>query len=319
MDIDVFSPDELSHVFRALRTALNPSAVPLEPAERRFLETYSVITGHPLQADPALISPEEVRVEGAHRRKRLIQLAAMAALLSNPLRPGSVRFVKALGGVLGAYDPVIPVLEAVLAGRSLRARFLSMRRWARVFLKEAYRAEGFAGVARFFAASFLKARVNKDKLWSYKKLGLLPEGTLGRAFWAHMTERGFGLPGEPAGLPDAFAYHDISHVLNGYDTDPDGEIQQGSFQGGNRREDGFFFIQFVLLQFHHGIRLTPIAKAQVGFFDPAKVLWAIHRGARCNVDLTHRWNQWPLLALRLEDARGQIGLLPRLDSSQRAA
>src|SRR2546430_7343703 len=28
------------------------------------------------------------------------------------------------------------------------------------------------------------------------------------------------------------SYHDVSHVLNGYRTDPDGEIQQGSFQGG---------------------------------------------------------------------------------------
>ncbi|MFL5379823.1 MAG: hypothetical protein ACJ787_18080, partial [Myxococcales bacterium] len=153
MDIDVFPADEISDVFRALRTALNPAA-PLQPAERKFLETYSVITGHPLQAgDPDLISPQEVRVEGAKARKRLIQLTAMAALLNHPLRPGSVRFVKELATAIGASDPVIPVLEAVLAGHPLRARFLSMRRWARVFLKEAYESEGIAGIARFFAAS----------------------------------------------------------------------------------------------------------------------------------------------------------------------
>jgi len=319
MDIDVFPAGELPHVFRALRTALNP-AEPLRPAEKKFLETFSFITGHSLSGvDLAPIAPEEVRVACAHRRKRLVQLSAMAALLANPLRAGSVRFVKSLATGLDAFDPVIPVLEAVQAGRTGKARFLTARRWARVFLGEAYRAEGLAGIVRFFAASFVKAAVNKDKLWSYKKLGLLPRGTLGRAFWEHMTERGFGMPGEPAGLPDAFVYHDVSHVLNGYGTDPAGEIQQGSFQGGNRRDDGFFFVQFVLLQFHHGIRLTPIARAEVGYFDPQAILWAIHRGASCPVDLTHGWNHWPLMPLALDEARRQIGLLPKLEGLRGAA
>ena len=208
---------------------------------------------------PLPIRPEVVQVEGPHRRKRLVQLASIAALFNRPLRPGSIEFVTALAESLGAFDPVIPVMEAVAAGRPIKARLLTVRRFARVFVKEAYRAEGLMGILRFFASAFFKARVNKDKLWKYKKLGLLPEGTLGREFWKHMAKEGFGFPGEPGGLPDAFVYHDVSHVLNGYQTNPAGEIQQGSFQGGNRRNDGFFFIQFVLLQFHHGIRLTPIA------------------------------------------------------------
>jgi hypothetical protein len=42
------------------------------------------------------------------------------------------------------------------------------------------------------------------------------------------------------------------------------------------------------------------------------VLWAIHRGARCTVDMTHQWNYWPLMPLPLEDARARVGLLPKL-------
>jgi RNA polymerase sigma factor (sigma-70 family) len=124
-------------------------------------------------------------------------------------------------------------------------------------------------------------------------------------------------------LRDVFGcdYDEIAraHVLNGYETNPAGEIQQGSFQGGNRREDGFFFIQFVLLQFHQGIKLTPIAKAEVGYFDPVNVLWAIHRGAMCRVDVTHQWNHWPLMPLGLEEARRQIGLLPKIEAWRGAA
>jgi hypothetical protein len=100
---------------------------------------------------------------------------------------------------------------------------------------------------------------------------------------------------------------------------PLAEIQQGSFQGGNRRNDGFFFIQFVILQFHHGIRLTPIAKPEVGYFDPETVLWAIHRGASCKVDVTHDWNHRPLMTLGLEEARREIGLLPKLEAFSSAA
>jgi hypothetical protein len=103
-------------------------------------------------------------------------------------------------------------------------------------------------------------------------------------------------------------------VLAGHDTTPLGEIQQGSFQGGNRREDGFFFIQFVILQFHHGIKVTPAAPPATGHFDPEKVLWAIHRGAKCTVDITHQWNYWPLMPLTLQEARAKCGLLPKLSS-----
>jgi hypothetical protein len=141
---------------------------------------------------------------------------------------------------------------------------------------------------------------------------LLPEGTLGREYWKHLTQVGFGFPGEPGGIAESVAYHDIAHVLAEHDTTPLGEIQQGGSQGGNRREDGFFFVQFVLLHFHHGIQVTPVAPAQRGLFDPAKVLWAIHRGAKCTVDMTHQRNFWPLMSLPLEEARVKCGLIPKL-------
>jgi hypothetical protein len=312
MDIKVFSSQELPAVFHVLRTALN-SEGPLETRERLFLETYARITGYRLPADDLHpVTPESVRIEGAHQRKRLVQLSALAVLLNNPLRPASVAFLRELSEQLGAHDSVVDVVEAVHKGRRLKARMLAARRAFRVMFKEAYLHEGVPGVLRFFAAMALKAPVNRDKLWSYKRLGLLPSGTLGREYWKHLTSVGFGFPGEPGGIPDSVAYHDIGHVLTEYETDPAGEIQQGAFQAGNRREDGFFFVQFVVLQFHHGIKITPVAPPETGMFDPEKVLWAIHRGATCNVDITHQWNFWPLMPLSLHDARAQINLLPRL-------
>jgi len=310
MDIDVFLPHELGGVFRVLRTALNPVGA-LDVRERQFLETYAAITGHHLDAaDPPAIEAREVIVEGSHRRKRLLQLAGIAALLGRPVRPQAVAYLGELSQHLGVSDGVVPVLDALSRGRHLRVRLLAMRRAMRVMFKEAWLAEGPWGVLRLFGAMAFKAAVNKDRLWNYKRLGLLPEGTLGREYWKHMTEVGFGFPGDVAGIADSVAYHDIAHVLADHDITPLGEIQQGSFQGGNRREDGFFFIQFVILQFHHGVKVTPATGPQVGHFDPRKVLWAIHRGAQCSVDMTHQWNFWPLMRLPLGEARARVHLQP---------
>jgi hypothetical protein len=315
MDIDVFPARELPTVMRVLRTALATSGT-LQPRERLFLDTYCRITDcGPLRADPPPIEADAVAIGDAHARKRLVQLAALAVLLGRPVKADSLAFLQALARRLQTHDSVIDVIAALHAGRPLKVRLLAARRAFRVLCKEAYRAEGAKGVVRFFAALAFKAAVNKDRLWSYKRLGLLPEGTLGRAYWTHMVECGFGFPGEPGGIPLSVAYHDVAHVLAGHDTTPDGEIQQGSFQGGNRREDGFFFIQFVILQFHHGIRVTPATGPQFDHFDPRKVLWAIHRGAQCNVDLTHQWDYWRLMELPLAEARAQCALLPKLPAA----
>jgi hypothetical protein len=314
MDIDVFSPDQRPTVMRALRTALRPEGA-LDARERLFLDTYARICGFQRgHDDPQPIGAGEVTIADAHQRKRLVQLAAVAVLHAQPMRPSALAFLRALSRQLATHDSVIDVIDAVIKGRHLKARLLSMRRGMRVMFKEAYTAEGPMGVLRFIGALAFKLTVNKDKVWHYKRLGLLPEGTLGRGYWSHMTRVGFGFPGEPAGIADSVAYHDVLHVLTGNETTPHGEIQQGAFQAGNRREDGFFFLQMVLLQFHQGVQVTPVTPGFSGHFNPDLVLWAIHRGAMCKVDMTHQWDFWPLMGLPMDEARERVGLLPRWES-----
>jgi hypothetical protein len=316
MDIDVFTPHQLPLVMRTLRTALRPEGG-LDARERLFLATYARICRFEHDGrDPLPVSPAEVTIEGAHQRKRLVQLAAVAVLHTQPIRPSALHFLRSLSQHLTAHDSVIEVIAAVMQGRHLKARILSMRRGMRVMLKEAYTAEGAMGVLRFFGALAFKLSVNKDKVWDYKRLGLLPEGTLGRSYWAHMTRVGFGFPGERAGIPDSVAYHDVLHVLADNETTPHGEIQQGAFQAGNRREDGFFFLQMVLLQFHQGVQVTPVTPGFTGNFNPDLVLWAIHRGAQCNVDMTHQWSFWDLMPLPIDEARARVGVLPKLGSTR---
>jgi hypothetical protein len=66
----------------------------------------------------------------------------------------------------------------------------------------------------------------------------------------------------------------------------------------------------VLVQFHLGIRVTPIARAEVGLFDVPKVMRALHRGAACRVDVSQDWNFWELVARPLDEVRAELGIPP---------
>src|SRR5689334_8332497 len=148
MDIDVYSQPQLETVFRVLRTALN-SASTLEPRERLFLETYARITGHRLSSsDPKVIDARAVQIDGAHQRKRLVQLAAIAVLSSHPVKPGSVAFLRDLSRHLATRDFVVDVIEALARGQRVKVRMLAMRRAFRAMFKEAYLSEGLMGVVR---------------------------------------------------------------------------------------------------------------------------------------------------------------------------
>jgi hypothetical protein len=66
----------------------------------------------------------------------------------------------------------------------------------------------------------------------------------------------------------------------------------------------------VLLQFHVGVRVTPITGARTGFFDPLKAMIAIRRGAAMNVDLNKEWEYWPVMREQVEELRRRYNILP---------
>jgi hypothetical protein len=76
------------------------------------------------------------------------------------------------------------------------------------------------------------------------------------------------------------------------------------------RNDGFAFLFFGIVQFHLGVKVTPIADPEVGLFDVDKVMTALARGAACKVDLSDRWDFWPLLPRPLDEVRDQLGIPP---------
>jgi hypothetical protein len=311
MDLNVLDARELVPALRALRDVLASNRT-ITPAERRFLEVIAELHGSSVQVDALQgieLSELARAIAGPHQRKRVVQLAVIAAMVEGEVSEAESAAVRQLAHALDVDEASLKVLEEIAGKHRLLTRFDMMRRIMGPVAGRAYQEEGLSGV-RKLGALFGAGSDDPDTAWKYKSLGLLPAGTFGRAFWEHCTSRRFAFPGEPGGIPERPVFHDFGHVLSGYDTNAAGEIQQGAFQAGFIRQDGFAFLMFVVIQFHLGIKITPIAAGETGLFDVAKVLRAAQRGAACKVDLSDHWDPFAVAQRPLEALRAEYGIPP---------
>jgi hypothetical protein len=308
MDLVVLSEKEVPYALRALRNVVASNGT-ITAAERRFIEVVAELHGS--QVDVGTLSaivPGEVAeaITEEHARKRVVQLAAIAAMVEGDVTPAEAAAVRELAQALGVEEASLKVLDDIATDHQLLTRFDMMRRIMGKVGTQAYRQEGFAGIRKMLAP--FTGSQDPEVAWKYKKLGLLPEGTLGREFWEHCTKNSFAVPGEKGGIPERMVFHDFGHVLAGYDTRPESEIQQGAFQGGFVREDGFAFLMFAVIQFHLGVKVTPVTDGQTGLFDVPKVLRAAQRGAACKVDLSDRWDPFAVADVPVDKLRAEYGI-----------
>ncbi|MEZ4451923.1 MAG: hypothetical protein R3B09_20845 [Nannocystaceae bacterium] len=310
MDIAVFTPTQRPLALRALADVMRPGGPP-SPRGQQYLDTLAELLGGPAElAPPSDLAAIAAAIPEARPRRRLVQLAAIAALVDGAPTRGSAAALAALDRALGVGEPAIAVIRHLARGHRRRARLLIARRIAYHIYGAALRAEGLGGLLKILRPLMLgRSPFYPDVAWRYRQLGTLPAGSFGHEFWQHCTERRFAFPGEGgAAIPERLVFHDVGHVLAGYGTDPAGEIQQGAFQAGFVRRDGFMFLIFAVVQFHLGIQVTPVARGEVGYFDVPRVLRALARGAACPVDLSADLRLWDDGPRPLVEVRGELGL-----------
>jgi hypothetical protein len=213
--------------------------------------------------------------------------------------------VRALAQALDIDDEGVQVLDEVAHRRGMVARFDMVRRVQRFV---AHR--GGPSFLRVAVPSLLGLGRDDALARRYHDLAALPHDTLGYALYRHFDSNGFAMPGEKGGLPELMLFHDVGHVISGYGVNPEGEIQQAAFQAGYARTDGFVFLLFGILQFHLGMRVTPIAKGERGYFDVPKVVRALGRGAACHVDFSDHFDFFRYAPCSLEALRTEWGVPP---------
>jgi hypothetical protein len=304
MDLAVFAPNELVPVLGALRNVAAANDR-FTDAERALIEGVAQLHEVDISADalePMTFDQVARAVVDPHKRKRIVQLAIVTALVEGTPTVDTERSVRALAAALDLDEDGIDVLYEIAHGRALVARFDMIRRVG-TFLRNAHDFPGILGMA----LPTLGIMGGNERLAAkYRALEYCAPGTTGRAVFDHFDTNGFKFPGEVGGIPMVF--HDVGHVLAGYGTDPQGEIQQAAFQAGFARRDGFSFLLFGILQFHLGLRITPVAKGYEGLFDVPRVLTALHRGAACKVDLSEDFDVLAHRDRPLDEVRAELGI-----------
>jgi tellurite resistance protein len=312
MELKMPTPEQAHWGLRAMKAvALADGA--LDDAERRMLSSVQTILGtnHPIE-DLAPVTPGELAAALTDRqiRHQLVQGLIVVSLIDGKANERETEAVERFAQAFEVEVPEVRDLRYLLDGEMLRLRLdLARRFWLREKVKEIWRTEHLRGIYKFVRG--MMGRYHNAALASrYQALEHYPSGSLGRAYWEYCRDNGFPLPGEKGGAAEQILFHDCAHVLSGYGTTPDEEVQVACFSAGFQRRDPWTFVFFVLLQFHVGIRVTPITSARTGFFDPVKAMVAIRRGAAMTVDLNNGWDYWPVMREQVDDLRKRYNILP---------
>ena len=311
MELKIPSREQAYWGLRAMKTVALADGT-LDDPEMHMMEAVQRIFGtthEPEQLAP--ITPTELARAflDPQLRQQLVQGLIVMSLIDGKANAQETDLVEQFAQALEVSAPELKDLRHVLNGEILQLRLDLVRRfWLRDKVKEIWNTAGIRGLYKF-----MRGMIGKDEdaalAARYQALEHYPAGSLGHAYWEYCRDNGFALPGEKGGAAEPILFHDCAHVLSGYGTDPEGEVQVACFSAGFQRRDPWLFVFFVLLQFHVGIRMTPITKARTGFFNPTKALIAIRRGAAMNVDLNNGWDYWPVMREQVEELRRRYNIL----------
>ncbi|QPD06061.1 MAG: hypothetical protein Nkreftii_003835 [Candidatus Nitrospira kreftii] len=312
MELKIPSPEQAYWGLRAMKTVAMADGA-LNASERHMLESIQRIFGttHDLEQLAPIMPAELARsFPDQQLRKQLVQGLVIMTLIDGKTGPKETDLVEQFAQALEVDAPEVKNLRHVLKGEILQLRLDLVRRfWLRQKVTEVWNKEGIRGLSKF-VRGMMGRYENKELAARYQELKYCPPGSLGRSLWQYWHENGFALPGQKGGAPEQIVFHDCAHVLSGYGTAPEEEVQVACFSAGFQRREPWMFVFFVLLQFHVGIRMTPITKARTGLFDPLKAMIAIRRGAAMNVDLNDGWDYWPVMNEQVEELRRRYNILP---------
>jgi hypothetical protein len=303
---------------RAMKTmagaagAIGPSQRALMDAARRVvlridadIDSLAPIT--PVELAAGFPSPE--------LRRQFVNGMLVVALADGVPARETVTQVEAFAKALQVSTPELHDLR-LLAENHMLVFKLDVLRRSQIgdIMKNELEQKGPLGLAK----SVLVLRgVIEDKALAarYRAWEKLPADTLGHSLVAFYAKNGFSLPGERGGFPEAGLYHDFSHVLGGYDTDPEGEVQVASFSAGYKRATPFYLVMFALLIYSTGVNVRPApGYTTVGVLGKPgmaeRMFAAMERGAKVNTDLSDKWDYWPYVEMPLDEVRKRLNVVP---------
>lgn len=304
--------DEKALLLRAMRAVALADGEET-PKERALLDvareaiglSVSVDSLAPLEPnDPALgaLSPAS--------RERVIHTMILMAIMDGAGSKSEAELVAAFAAALGVDDARVANLRQLADDRVRYMRFdLTRKGYARVELERTAREEGIAGIYKTFGP-LLGLGKDADLARKYIAFGEKPEGTVGRGYFDLITKNDLSFPGEAGGLAERGLWHDMLHVIGGYGVDPVGEAEVVAFMAGFRKEDPFFWLFTVALQFQVGLVISPFAPGVPDVIDPRRFVLHNKRGSLVNADLSTEWRFHDEWGLPLSEVRARYNVVP---------
>ncbi|UFS98193.1 ubiquinone biosynthesis protein COQ4 [Nocardia huaxiensis] len=283
------------------------------------------MTGHPVElAELTPISAAEFGTGLARRnrifRERIVQTMLLSALVVRPLPTATAARLREFADALAVDDDMIAVAQKYADG----AVDLAAVDFSR---------NGYLGGLDAIRLSALHTD-DLDSSWSavvddpalaarWAELRDLPVGTLGRGVADFYRDRGFVSPGLPGSAPPLLAQHDWVHVLAGYGTTLENEIEVFAFMArANDDPRAFSLLAMVISLFETGYLRSGAGlfeaneghlrtSGMAGRLGDAMRRGALTRGSHDFLDL-----DWFTLADRpITLVRNEIGLVPKSGSA----
>jgi hypothetical protein len=315
-----FDPDSATPAIQALTVIGRAARGGLGAPQRAFIDAVQQVT-----ADSALdiarlapITPDDLKrhFADATQALQLVRFMVVTCLANGLPAPQQISLLKTFADALRVAEPAIGVIAHLAKANVWRFRLAFLRRsHLRLYFRNTYRTTGSA-LKVVKAVLIFRGVVKEDAalVSRYRVLEQLPEASLGHQLHRHLTQAGLPFPGEHGGLPEGAIFHDFAHVLAGFDTSPEGEMQAAAFQAGFTQPEFEFFTWLFSIVLHTtGINLLPFAiplrPGRIGEGSIAMdVLNAMNRGAAVTTDLGANWNFWSEIALPLEVVRERLGI-----------
>ncbi|MCU0698386.1 MAG: TerB family tellurite resistance protein [Myxococcaceae bacterium] len=280
------------------------------PPEAVLLDAAREALALPSRPDGAF-DPGALASAAGSVRERVVQAMLLMAVMDGSGSPNEARLIEATASMLGIDEPRVANLRQLAEGRVGRMWLdLTRKGYAKEEFLLAAKEEGLRGLWKTFGP-ILGLSSDGALADRFIEAGRLPEGTLGRAYFDFLTRHGLPFPGEPRAVAERGLWHDLTHVLGEYDTSPVDEALVVSFIAGYRREDPFFWLFTIALQFQVGLRISPFSPGVPGQIDPRAFVLHHQRGAAVRVDLSRDWNFRADWERPLAEVRRALGVPPR--------
>lgn len=315
---------EVAVLSRGVVSAVKPAGG-LTPLQELLVATmFHSMTGYEGDVDAAPITAAEFAEALGRRnlifRTRIVQVMLLVALVVRPLPREVAAQLREFADALGVADDMIDVAERFADG--------SLELASADFARNGYLASiGPERLAALHTGSLEESwgQVVDDAALAghWRSLEELPVGTLGRGVADFYRDRGFVYPGLPGSAPPLLAQHDWVHVIAGYGTALESELEVFGFMArANDDPRAFSLLAMVVSLFETGYLAAGagLFEADAGHLSTSgmavRLADAMRRGALCTGSHDFLDLDFFTLADRpVAVVRSEIGLPPKAGSA----